>query len=120
MECWRAPGLAKSPGVPTGRFGRTIDWFLVTHGLATARATVWPGFPSEDHVPVGLTIPAEKDLDLGARVRCPANIPVDAGEPQEATFDLYRAEQSWETWTDVAEEYLSHAYGVTRGAAKRG
>ena len=42
------------------------------------------------------------------------------GGPQDASFDVHRAEESWKAWIDVAEEYLSGAYGLQRGVAKRG
>ena len=93
---------------------------MVTHGLASTKAAVWPGFPSEDHVPVGLEIPGLDDLDLGVRVVCAAPIPEDAGEPAHVSVDIPRADSSWEAWTDIAEDYLAQAFGMARGPARRG
>ena len=71
------PGWSKSvnvlaPRVPTHIFGRTIDWFMASPLLGTNMKVDVVHDPGvHGHIPVILTIPTYRALDLGVSIRKP-------------------------------------------------
>jgi hypothetical protein len=69
------PGWSKSshifaPSVPTRIFGRVIDWFMASPLLGSnLRANVVHGQGVHGHIPVILTIPTYRALDLGVSIK---------------------------------------------------
>jgi hypothetical protein len=120
MHGWRAPGRVHGPGRPTNKFQREVDWFLVSPALPGCAAEVWPGFPVEDHVPISLKIPGLHEMDFGWRLLSPAAVPGDATATGSVPAPATPPVDTWEQWTEDAEEWLARAFGVQRTRARRG
>ena len=55
----------KGIGEPTGRFGREIDWFMVTPSFLGATAHSPDEYPVKDHRPIIITVPGLGDIEWG-------------------------------------------------------
>jgi hypothetical protein len=110
------------PMGPTCFTGNTLDWFLVSGGLAiTAETHVEEDTHIFTHYPVHLKIGGKLSEDLGLRIRRPTelqgktkkevkkwDIPEGDFETQTGTID-----QNWKRWNEHAENYLCEQEGKT-------